>query len=316
MFEKLTKKSPYPVFECKEEDIGWYKKIGEGISSVYKVEWANKEYAGKLYEKFREDDILYELNIAKKLENTEQSVKVYGIILYDNNLLILMELLTSFGDLYDYIQKKQKWKATYLIDGEYVPNPKTEYIYFNKDDNIYWNYILSDKQKMKITLSLAKAIRELHKNNIIHGDIKTNNVVLHYEPKKEYIKLIDFGVSYTTNTEDLIEIECRCGTLGYRAPEQEDLKMNYKSDIYSMAVTIVELWNGDIWYDGNNFKECRKEVLRGIRNIEKNNLELGRLIRKSINLKHKNRPDSKGFLESIKKIISNNGHKYRKNLHN
>lgn len=316
MFEKLTKTSPYPVFECKEEDIGWGKKIGEGISSVYKVKWDNKEYAGKLYEKCREDDILYELNIAKKLENCKRSVKVYGIILYDNNLLILMELLTSFGDLCDYIQKKQKWKACYLVNGKYIPKPKTEYIYFNKDENIYWCYTLSEKQKMKIALSLAKAINELHTNNIIHGDIKTNNVVLHYEPKKEYIKLIDFGVSYMTNTEDLIEIECRCGTLGYRAPEQEDLQMNYKSDIYSMAVTIVELWNGDIWYDGDNFKECRKEVLRGIRNIEKNNLELGRLIRESISLKHKNRPDSKLFLEKIKKIISNNGHKYRKNLHN
>ena len=128
------------------------------------------------------------------LIHLKQSVKVYGVIIYDNNVLILMELLTSFGDLCDYIQKKQKWKASYLIDDEYVPKPKTEYIYFNKDDNIYWNYILSDKQKMKITLSLAKAVRELHQNNIIHGDIKTNNVVLHYEPKKEYIKLIDFHI--------------------------------------------------------------------------------------------------------------------------
>ena len=316
MFEKITKKSPYPVFNCKEKDIEWNKKIGEGISSVYKVKWDNKEYAGKLYENFREDDILYELNIAKKLENTKQSVKVYGVILYGNNVLLLMELLKSFGDLCDYIQKKQKWKASYLVDGEYVPKPKSEYIYFNKDDNIYWNYILSDKQKMKITLSLAKAMKELHKNNIIHGDVKTNNVVLHYEPKKEYIKLIDFGVSYISNTDDLIEIECRCGTLGYRAPEQEDLQMNYKSDIYSTAVTIVELWNGDIWYDGDNFRECRKEVLRGIRNIEKNNKELARLLRDSVNLKHKKRPDSKEFLNTIEQIIANNVHKYKILLRN
>jgi len=316
MFEKITKKSPYPVFNCNEEYIDWGRKIGEGISSVYKVKWDNKEYAGKLYETFREEDLIYELNIAKKLENSKQSVKVYGVILYGNNVLLLMELLKSFGDLCDYIQKKQKWIACYLVNGEYIPKPKSEFIYFNKEDNIYWSYLLSDKQKMKITLSLAKAMKELHSHNIIHGDIKTNNVVLHYEPKKEYIKLIDFGVSYMTNADDLIEIECRCGTLGYRAPEQEDLQMNYKSDIYSMAVTIVELWNGDIWYDGDNFKECRKEVLRGIRNIEKNNKELGRLIRKSISLKHKNRPDSKLFLESIKKIISNNDHKYRIHLHN
>ena len=94
--------------------------------------------------------------------------------------------------------------------------------------------------------------------------------------------------------------------------EQEDLKMCYKSDIYSMAVTIIELWNGDIWYEGNNFKECRKKVLRGIRNIEKNNRVLGNLLRKSLNLKYSKRPDSKEFLKSIKEIYSNNGQNIEK----
>ena len=315
MFDKLKQKSSYPIYETNEDNIEWGIKLGEGISSVYKIKYEGKTYAGKLYENPREEDIIYELEVADKLKHTKQSVKVYGVIIYQNKILLLMELLTSFGDLCDYIQKKEKWKACYLIDNKMFPKPKTEYIYYNKDEDIYWCYQLSDKQKMKITLSLAKSLYELHNNNIIHGDIKTNNLVLHYEPKKEIIKLIDFGVSYITDTNKLIDIECKCGTLGYRAPEQEDLKMCYKSDIYSAAVTIIELWNGDIWYEGNNFKECRKEVLRGLRNIEKNNRGLGNLLRKSINLKYSKRPDSKEFLKSIKEIYSNNGHKYRKNLH-
>ena len=36
------------------------------------------------------------------------------------------------------------------------------------------------EQTKKITLSLAHAVKELHDHKIIHGDIKTNNVVLEY----------------------------------------------------------------------------------------------------------------------------------------
>ena len=162
MFEKITKKSPYPVFNCNEEDIDWGRKIGEGISSVYKVKWDNKEYAGKLYETFREEDLIYELNIAKKLENSKQSVKVYGVILYGNNVLLLMELLKSFGDLCDYIQKKQKWIACYLVNGEYIPKPKSEFIYFNKEDN-------------SIQLEAIKALRNVGIKTEIYPDTASSN---------------------------------------------------------------------------------------------------------------------------------------------
>ena len=137
-----------------------------------------------------------------------------------------------------------------------------------------------------------------------------------YGNKKQTIKLIDFGMSYFSEGQNLIDIEYICGTLGYRAPEQENnKKMNYKSDIYAMAVSIIELWNGDIWYEGNTFKECRKEVLRGLRTIEKQHSELGRLLRKSINLKHSKRPNSKRFLSTLQNIISNNHHIYKTCLH-
>ena len=38
-----------------------------------------------------------------------------------------------------------------LIDNKIFPKPKTEYIYYNKDEDIYWCY-QQDKQKMKIRI--------------------------------------------------------------------------------------------------------------------------------------------------------------------
>lgn len=317
LFEEIIKKCPMKVFQCQEEDIEYGKKLGEGGSEVYIVDFKGKQYAGKIYGGTELEEILYELRVAKKLETAKQCVQTYGVIVTEENIIILMELLKSNGDLYDYTSNIADWTPCYMGKNSkiLVPKPKTDYVYFNREEDIYWCYELSEKQKMKITLSLAHAVKELHDHKIIHGDIKTNNMVLHYMEKKQIIKLIDFGMSYFSNTNKLIDIECKCGTMGYRAPEQENYQMNYKSDVYSMVATIVEVWNGDIWDEGDTFKECRNELLKGLRKIEKNHKQLGNLLRKGIHLNYQKRPTSQKFLTSLKNILANNGHKYKSNLH-
>ena len=317
--ETFIQKSPFPVYYVKDDKLDIRKKIGEGIYEVFKIRFNDKDYAGKVYTKFRDNDIICELEIAKKLVNTKQSVKTFGVIYTDNKLIILMEILKGHGDLYDYIQKENlHWKRCYMdeLTKKLYPSPKTDYIYYNKEEDIYWCFGLSTSQKIKIIKSFVKSICELHDEEIIHGDIKTNNVVLHNQYKKQIIKLIDFGMSYHSKENNMIDLEYKSGTLGYRAPEQESYQMNKKSDIYSMGVTIIEIWNGDIWYDGDNFKECRKEVLRGLRTIEKKHREIGKLIRKSISLNNKNRPTSKEFLFKLEKIINENDHIYKNNHQN
>jgi serine/threonine protein kinase len=317
MLDTFVQKCPLPVFYAKENQIEYIRKLGEGISEVYHIKFNNKGYAGKIYIDYDIEDILYETEIAEKIKNTKQSMKTLGVVFLDNDkIIILMELLISDGDLYDYIQKKNRWTPCYYNKKlkKLRPEPNTRYLYFNKDENIYWCYDLLEKQKMKIALSISKAIDELHSLGIIHGDIKTNNMILHYQPKKQTIKLIDFGMSYFKESDKLVEIEVKTGTEGYRPPEQNNYMINEKTDIYAMAVTIIELWNGDIWYDGETFKESRKEVLRGLRKLEKTNLELGILLRKSINLDHTKRPSSKVFLKNMKEI-SNSDHIYKNKIH-
>ena len=53
MFDKLKQKTSYPIYETNEDNIEWGIKLGEGISSVYKIKYEGKTYAGKLYEKPR-----------------------------------------------------------------------------------------------------------------------------------------------------------------------------------------------------------------------------------------------------------------------
>jgi serine/threonine protein kinase len=305
---------PLNVYHCKEGDIEYGVKLGEGLSEVYKIKFREKSYAGKVYEDTELEEIRYELEIAKRLEGVEQCVQTYGVLVIDDKLILLIELLNSHGDLYDYISKKQRWTACYKRKRkntkQLIPKPKSHYLYYNEEEDIYWCYELSEKQKMKITLSLVKALSSLHHKNIIHGDLKTNNAILHYMDKKQIIKLIDFGMSYFSETDDMIDIEYKCGTMGYRAPEQEEYKMNYQSDVYSLAVTVIEMWNGEIWIDGESFKECRKEVLSGLRKIVKHHTELGNLLRKCLNLDPKKRPLLQKVLDSLEKIIRND-HKYR-----
>ena len=318
-FQEFLKKCPFPTFDCKDVVLG--KVLGEGANaSVYVIEMNDEKYAAKYYHNVDcYDDLEYELDIAQRLKGAEYSVQMKGVGYIQkkskNDILLLMEFLTSHGDLYDYIQNVAEWTPCYMINNKLIPTPKTKYTYYNEDSNIHWCYGLSESQKVRITRSFIKGVKELHSRKIIHGDIKTNNTVLQYLLKKQKLKLIDFGMSYFTDTDDCIDIEYKCGTLGYRAPEQDNYRMSYSSDIYSLGVTIIELWNGEIWHDGEDFNECRKEVLRYLRRIEKDYPQFGKLLRRSISMNYKKRLTAKTFLEKFN-LIFNNDHKCRKHLQN
>ena len=89
-----------------------------------------------------------------------------------------------------------------------------------------------------------------------------------------------------------METEWEHGTLGYRCPEEENNSLLGKtSDIYSLAVTIIEIWVGDIWYSGETFRSCRNEVLCSLRILEKEEKDLGIILRRCLNMNGKKRPN-------------------------
>ena len=301
-------------------ELQWGKKIGEGISgTVYRGSYDNLNYALKVYNSNDElwnnnkdemvSSIVYELNTAKKCEGLKRVVQTKGVSYNEENgiltVVIIMELLESIGDLSDFLQQKMFWIPQRCEN--YMKRNKNSYGIYNYDEQVFWIFELNIVKKKKLTIMLIEALIELHGVNIIHGDLKTNNLVYHNSnySEKAILKIIDLGVSFQLKENDNlpIDIDYYVGTEGYMAPEQHEHKLSFKSDIYSLGVIMVEMWNGEVWLDGNGFQECRNEVLKSLRNIENNNLPLGRLIRKCVSLNDTKRPPLKKLLNSMKQLF-------------
>ena len=94
--------------------------------------------------------------------------------------------------------------------------------------------------------SALKGLYFLHKRNIVHRDIKSDNVLYNY---KGEVKLADFGFATALTTEEKTQKDAM-GTLLYMAPELcKEENYDCKVDIWSFGIMMVELANQMRPYD-------------------------------------------------------------------
>jgi PAS domain S-box-containing protein len=97
---------------------------------------------------------------------------------------------------------------------------------------------------LKIAIEIVKILDELHSRQIIHKDIKPDNILIH--PVSQQIKLIEFSISslLLRENQEIQNPKVLEGTLAYISPEQTG-RMNrgidYRTDFYSLGVTLYEL---------------------------------------------------------------------------
>jgi len=120
--------------------------------------------------------------------------------------------------------------------------------------------LMSDRQFtieefLTIAIEIAEGLAGIHTANIIHKDINPSNIV--YNQKTGQLKIIDFGIATRLSEENqtarnLNQLE---GTLAYIAPEQTG-RMNrgidYRSDFYSLGVTLYELLTHQLPFPTND----------------------------------------------------------------
>jgi PAS domain-containing protein len=114
---------------------------------------------------------------------------------------------------------------------------------------------MNAKVACDVMWQVADAARFIHSRQILHGDIKTENIFLVRTPaQRRIIKLLDFGLSRA----DLGRTEGVDGTPEYLAPERiGGAAASPASDLYAMGIVFFELLTGRMPFVGNS-----KDVMR------------------------------------------------------
>ena len=105
---------------------------------------------------------------------------------------------------------------------------------------------LTVKEATSIAIQVASGLEVAHNNQIVHRDIKPQNIIISREGK---VKVTDFGiaksVSSNTNTADTM------GSVHYTSPEQaRGGYSDARSDIYSLGIVMYEMVTGRVPFDG------------------------------------------------------------------
>ncbi|MEM7393173.1 MAG: serine/threonine-protein kinase, partial [Verrucomicrobiota bacterium] len=96
---------------------------------------------------------------------------------------------------------------------------------------------------LNIVKAVAEALKEAQEHQIIHRDIKPDNIMV---DRKGHIKLCDLGLAKQIDEEDLTMTGASFGTPAYVAPEQaKNAKgVDIRADIYSLGVTFYHMVTG------------------------------------------------------------------------
>lgn len=108
---------------------------------------------------------------------------------------------------------------------------------------------------------IALALKHVHDKNILHRDLKTQNIFL---TKASMVKLGDFGIAKVLNSETEMA-RTVIGTPYYLSPELcEDQPYNQKSDIWALGCVLYELTTLRHAFDGQNLPALVLKILRGV----------------------------------------------------
>ena len=200
------------------------EKIGEGgMAEVYKARCnkLNRFVAVKILRKqFANNE---EISLKFKKEATAIAN------LSDTNIVNILDVGTQ-EDI-DYIVME-------LVNGKTLK------------DVITFNGNLGYVTAIKIALQIAKALDCAHKNNIIHRDIKPQNILI---TENGDVKVTDFGIAKSTDSTTITNTTSIIGSAHYLSPEQaKGTYIDCRADIYSFGVVLYEMVTGKLPFEGDS----------------------------------------------------------------
>lgn len=214
-------------------------RVNDVIGQRYKI--ISELGEGGMSNVYEARDVIFKRQVALKIIKFENAKKIDNLIRFQNEARFSAAFNhPNIVKIYDY--------------GEYnnLPYIVTEFVKGQTlRDVLDYKRCFSLNESCSIMLQLCDAVIEIHSKNIIHRDIKPQNI---YYSSDGEIKLGDFGISILLGSEiNVNENRKIMGTAQYLASELVlGEKPSFQSDIYAMGITFFELITGRVPFDGKN----------------------------------------------------------------
>lgn len=182
--------------------------------------------------------------------------EVYELIKGDKRDKVIKFIRLSTYGIKNYLEHI----ILYYFDQKYITNSENIYLENNLllkiiqnradcDLRIYINNNnLSKKIKKNITLQLVDGLNYLQSRNVIHGDIKPENILKF----RNNFKYSDFGMSKICNIK---YTDNNLYTFFYRPPEINKNIFDLKSDIWALGCTLYEIYFNKRYFNLSSNKE-------------------------------------------------------------
>ena len=239
---------------------GNYKKIsnlGEGsFGQVILVKRINR--------KSPEDSKIFALKICKKYNlefpGSSNDQRPNKILVTEIRELSILNKIKRIDNPYlmryvDYKINKENKEIWILM--KYFPIDLRTFFY----NNLGNPEIINENVFRNIAFQILSGLNALHKNGIIHCDIKPENIL--YEPQEKLAQITDFGLSYTFNYDIYKNFKVAGGTYPYIPPDVLLGNTNFfiYLDIWSFGCVLIELCTGKIIFAGNNYIEVLEKII-------------------------------------------------------
>ena len=108
---------------------------------------------------------------------------------------------------------------------------------------------------LDIAIQLAHTLGEIHHADIIHKELKPQNIFI--DPETSRVKIVELGISsiLTRENDQIYEPDVLRDTLPYISPEQTgrmNRTVNYRTDFYSLGIIFYELLTGKVPFSSDN----------------------------------------------------------------
>lgn len=160
-------------------------------------------------------------------------------------------------NIYDVGVEKQENRDIHYIVMEYIKGGTLKDLIKKKGK-------LSLDETINYSNQIAYALQDAHRNNIVHRDIKPQNIMLTDDNR---VKVTDFGIARASTSATVTTTSDALGSVHYFSPEQaRGGYTDEKSDIYSLGIVMYEMSTGSLPYQGESpitvaLKHVQEEII-------------------------------------------------------